>query len=103
MPDGRPEHYLQASSCALTAQQRGVLPSGVCQFEERAVLGSRLDDGVSDARHLSGQSSHGLAAAVWVVGVPLNVSPQLIAKAVVALNRHRWLARSRSFSRRAVS
>jgi hypothetical protein len=39
MPDGRPEHYLQGRCCALTAPQRGVLPSGVRPFEERTVGG----------------------------------------------------------------
>ena len=85
MPDGRPEHYLKGRSCALTAQQRGVLPSGVRPFEERAVLGSRLDDGVRDARHLGGECSHCLASAIRVAGVSFHVSTQLIAKAVVAL------------------
>ena len=67
MPDGRPEHYLQGRLSALTAQQRGVLPSGVRPFDERTVLGSRLDDGVRDARHLGGECSHRLAAAIRVV------------------------------------
>src|SRR3546814_12085963 len=64
MPDGRPKHYLQGrakrSWHALTAQQRGVLPSGVRPFNERTVLGSRLDDGVHDAGHLGGESGHRL-------------------------------------------
>ena len=85
MPDGRPEHYLQGRRSALTAQQRGVLPSGVRPFDERTVLGSRLDDGVRDARHLGGECSHRLAAAIRVVAVAGNIAAKLVAETVVAL------------------
>ena len=87
MPDGRPEHYLQGRYCALTAQQRGVLPSGVRPLKERAVLGPRLDDGVCDGRHLGGQSGHRLTAAIRVVGMSIHVTAELVAEAVVALAR----------------
>lgn len=70
MPDGRPEHYLQGRGSALTAAQRGVLPSGVRPFDERTVLGSRLDDGMRDARHFGGERGHRLATAIGVVGCP---------------------------------
>jgi len=85
MPDGRPEHYLQGRRSALTAQQRGVLPSGVRPFDERKVLGSRLDDGMRDARHLGGERGHRLATAIRIVGMPGDIAPHLIAEAVVAL------------------
>ena len=80
-----PEHYLQDRSCALTAQQRGILPFGVHPFEKRAVPDFRLDDGVSGARYLSGQGSNDLPATIWAASVLFNVSPQLIAKPVLAL------------------
>ena len=86
MPDGRPEHYLQGRRSALTAQQRGVLPSGVRPFDERAVLGSRLDDGVHDARHLGGESGHRLAAAIGVVGMAIDIAGELVTEAVVGLS-----------------
>ena len=75
MPDGRPEHYLQGRGCALTAAQRGVLPSGVRPFKERTVLGSRLDDGVRNARHLGGERGHRLAAAIRIVGMSGDIAP----------------------------
>src|SRR3546814_10661826 len=81
MPDGRPKHYLQGrakrSWHALTAQQRGVLPSGVRPFNERTVLGSRLADGVHDAGHLGGESGHRVAASIRIVGMPGNIAPEL--------------------------
>ncbi len=85
MPDGRPEHYLQGRRSALTARQRGVLPSGVRPFNERTVLGSRLDDSVRDARHLGGECGHGLAAAIRVVSMAGNIATKLVAEAVVTL------------------
>src|SRR3546814_8294039 len=92
MPDGRPKHYLQGrakrSWHALTAQQRGVLPSGVRPFNERTVLGSRLDDGVHDAGHLGGESGHRLAASIRIVGMPGNIAPELVAEAVVRSEEH---------------
>lgn len=85
MPDGRPEHYLQGRRSALTAQQRGVLPSGVRPLEERTVLGSRFDDGMRDARHLGGECSHRLAAAIRVIAMASYIAAKLVAEAVVAL------------------
>src|SRR5690606_16476139 len=67
--------------------QRGVLPPGVRPFEERPVLCSRLDDGVSHARHLGGERRHRLAATIGIIRVPGYISSELVAEAVVALTR----------------
>src|SRR3546814_14767316 len=89
MPDGRPKLYLRGLAMrswhALPAQQRGVLPSGFRPFNDRTVLGSRLDDGVHDAGHLGGESGHRLAASIRIVGMPGNIAPELVAEAVVGL------------------
>lgn len=58
----------------VAAAQRGVLPSGVRPFKERTVLGSRLDDGVRNARHLGGERGHRLAAAIRIVGMPGDIA-----------------------------
>lgn len=93
MPDGKPEHYLQGTRSALTAQQKGGLPSGVDPFNERTVLGSRLDDGVYNARHLGGECDHRFAAGIRIITVAGDIAPELITEAIVPLtDGDTWVA-----------
>src|ERR1700680_5067586 len=86
-PSGRPEHYLQGRSPR--PRPHGSNRAGffhlVPDLREGPIVGSSLDQGMSDARHLGSDGGQGLAPEILVVAILGDVTPEVIAEAVIAL------------------
>ncbi len=54
-------------------------------FEEGPVVGTSLDEGVSDARHLGGDGGKRLAPEILIVAILGDMALELVAEAVIPL------------------